>query len=134
MKGKDVVKALEYCINHDECGMGCPCFSEKLEMCGDYSGLLRQCLEFIKRLKAERSKYKNKAQKQKGELARLNKQVAEQKEEIEMYRLDLADVTVKLFAMCKKIDEMHAKLKIVTEQCLKERDGESEIQKKTCCG
>lgn len=83
MKGKEVLKALEYCINHDECSPDCPCFSERLEMCGDYKGLLKQCLDFIDRLKTERNKYKFKAQAQKGELARLNKQVAEQKAEID---------------------------------------------------
>ena len=46
-------------------------------------GVTKATLDLIKRLKTQSNGYRNKAQAQKGELARLYKQVAEQKAEIE---------------------------------------------------
>lgn len=80
MKGREIVKALECCrdCNCRECpacriidgGIHCTEIDEE------------EILDFINRLKAERNKYKIKAQNQKGHLAGLNKQVAKQKAEI----------------------------------------------------
>lgn len=46
-------------------------------------------LDLLHRLKIQSNGYRNKAQTQKGELARLYKQVAEQKAEIEMLKADI---------------------------------------------
>ena len=49
----EIVKALEYCINNDECSVACPCFNERIDMCGNYNGLLKQVLNLIKHQDAE---------------------------------------------------------------------------------
>lgn len=53
MTDNEIIKVLGYCVSHDECGADCPCFSGKLEMCGDREGLLKQCLDLINRQEAE---------------------------------------------------------------------------------
>ena len=49
----EIIKALEYCTNNDDCGTDCTCFSEKQSTCGDYNGLLKQTIDIINRQKAE---------------------------------------------------------------------------------
>ena len=59
LKDSEIVKALKYCTNNDECGTDCPCFSEQKSMCGNYNGLLKQTLDLINRLQAENEKNKD---------------------------------------------------------------------------
>ena len=65
MTDEQIIKALECCTNNDDCGAGCPCFSEKQNMCGEYNGLLKQSLDLINR--------------QKSDIERLSKRIAGQK-------------------------------------------------------
>lgn len=81
MKGKETLRALECCANQENCD-GCP-YDDLGGIDRCLYTLLSDVLAFVDRLKIERNKYKNKAQAQKGELARLNKQVTEQKAEID---------------------------------------------------
>ena len=78
---EQIIKALGICFDALDCTK-CPYLDirEENELCD--KNILNDTLDLINRLKAERNKYKIKAQYQKGELARLNKQVAEQKAEI----------------------------------------------------
>ena len=72
---KEIVKALEYCINNDECGTDCPCFSEQKNMCGNYNGLLKQILDLINRLQAENERLQETIDEQDIEIARLYKEI-----------------------------------------------------------
>lgn len=85
MTDNEIIKAVECCVKGLKyCPKECPMRDNGIFL--KYQcryGLLRAVIELIAHLKAERNKYKIKAQYQKGELARLNKQVAEQKVEIE---------------------------------------------------
>lgn len=81
MKDNEVIRALKVCIKEDFCN-GCPLHEVQCE--GGCQHYLRvQALKIINLRKREANGYRYKAKTQKGELARLYKQNAEQKAEIE---------------------------------------------------
>ena len=89
MTDKDIIKALGICTSeHLGCEDGCPyrgnCISNK-----GYVIPLKDALDLIKRLKVQSNGYRYKAQTQKGELARLNKQNAEQQAELEKLTVNM---------------------------------------------
>ena len=98
----EIIKGLECCIteNGDDCEH-CP-YGDVHYVCGSggcCNKLHKDTLDLINRLKRESKGYRNKVQSQKGELARLYKQNAEQQTEIERYKgvikllkKDVADV------------------------------------------
>ena len=81
MNDNDIIKALEGSILNAK-RIDCKAWSVEVYKLGN-------ALDLINRLKRESNSYRNKAHTQKGELARLNKQVAEQKAEIEKLEIEL---------------------------------------------
>ena len=89
MTDNEIIKGLECCIteNGDDCEH-CP-YGDVHYVQGSggcCNKLHKDTLDLINRLKRESSGYRNKAQTQKGELARLYKQNAEQQAEIGRYK------------------------------------------------
>ena len=88
MTDKEIIEALERCSLHSEC-----CYCNSVEECGNKRVLTASVLELINHLKTKCNKYLNKVQAQKGELARLYKQNAEYKAEIERLKKSLDNMT-----------------------------------------
>ena len=103
---KEIIKALECCsrLNYSNfiiCKTECPykgkCFDEEKGI-----NFNKDICDLINRLKTESLKYRYKAQIQKGELARLNKLVAEQKAEIERLEIVLKNEETQSNVIFKK--------------------------------
>jgi uncharacterized coiled-coil protein SlyX len=112
MKDKEIIKALECCsyyITLDECVWNnCPFMTEKgcsLEL----DELQKLSLDLINRLKRESNKYRYKAQAQKGDIARLNKQVAKQTAQIDGLQEEVAIKT-------DVLNRQKAEIKSLTEK------------------
>ena len=81
MKQRDTIRSLECCVNQENCSK-CPYhIFGGIDRC--LYTLLSDVLALVYRLKERIKRYQLKNTNQKDELARLNKQVAEQKAEIE---------------------------------------------------
>lgn len=97
MKDNEIIKALKLCSSeHLGCEDGCPYIPRdiKAQFCSD--ALKKDALDLINRLKVESKGYRYKAQTQKGELARLYKQNAEQQAEIERLQHEILSCNTKI--------------------------------------
>lgn len=92
MRDNEVIRALKVCIKGEYSCYGCPLHEVKCE--GGCQHYLRvQALKIINLRKTESNGYRYKAKTQQGELARLNKQVAELQAEIERLKKVIETMT-----------------------------------------
>ena len=107
MKGREIVKVLECCASEKEDCENCPVNN----YCKDNSQeMIKEILDLINRLKAERNKYKIKAQNQKGHLAKLYKLTAGQLADLESLSMDLSSAIMEKDALLDMVEEQKAEL------------------------
>lgn len=111
MRDKEIVEALECCLEdgYEHCSK-CP-YYDKVQCTFE---LMSDALDLINRLKRESNSYRNKAKGQKGELARLNKQVADLTEKLEALGDPLQDAQY-------KIAEQQAEIARLNKEAIKQQ-------------